>query len=1335
MNKHLIPQYAHTYQTFSDYQDSRPDNTDIYGRSKKIIAEDLLNFERLFILGEPGYGKTTLMSQLRHILKSKEINFHYHNGVEDIEPHKIKNGIKYFLLDALDENKEVIATFLKVDEYCSDKDIKLIISNRSHYILTIRHLLTTGKFSFIKLQAFSDEQISSYLKLTLDPKKIDANNIKSLIDKTKANLHTSILCVPRYLSEFSKYIQQHKLTYRELGLLNKSQLFELVFYYKLEHDGKKKQNANQKYLTKRVLERLSLVMEIHGLNQISKEDFITFLDQTDSNISLIFLNTIDLDDLLDRVLKSTDGYLQFENTEFQEYLAAKEIVRLGYRFQTVYDLMIHPELKILSPHWIDVLNFAIDLDPEFVKPIITFIRYRKHEAIDHKLIEIIMTVRPDHFDKDFRRLFFNTVFDYYSAKGKLIYHIHERLAAYIDSNDTDILRPLYRLPELTDAVRHIQSNQILLIESLANQHLLGKEDIHIWTTYLIELVRQDELYSMQNTAFYGLIAMESIKPLLTLIAEFEQKEDYLLNNLISALTRSCPNAPEFVQLIIRCLHKPRRLDHLDVAIDNLSSESAIFQLFDTFNQYPQTFKGNTFRYGSSFYQLFNSVQKLNQTKIDETIEEFLIQMLKEPGTAIHMPEMLQRALVYLVNKDTSVIKKIIALASFPYAASEITQHLVGFIDLKAFRLIEKALIDGDNQYRLNDTIYKVKYKLEQQERSKIYQYIDQKYLQVWAKEPKETIAKQPSKPSAIRQLRDYYSDDSNCFFPALIPYFVLHADEILPTLEESDRLELVKVIETQLDNYNPERFSITTKEESPTRTSIFHNNEIWFGIETYFKAAYLLDRKDILQKYRIKLLKTVPRIDVYENTGITKLKELIEAIGPITSEDINILHDFCMDRTDDLLVLSSKSIATVARTFKLQELNPVLNMLIYNAKVKVFEKEELIKVFGEIAIGESDRQSLKQMFKTLKRKLKDLANAALISTYREKTAIQWRFKELKLRVRKFDSDHKYNGSRGVSTFEMEMERPEFPNCLYGIDMPEIYRNMLDLLTFSFELRDKKDQFSYSTYLQKIVYQYFKSYVSENVIDDLRSTIARFPIPEQTYSFNAHLDELLTDLFNQKKRPEPFINAIQGLNHILAKVYLPINSHQELKEKILSIINKDIKNLIENDGFYRLSEDIKTKLDSSNAKVGETIIQKTLKIAFEKALLEHGMRKTDIYREVENQGGLRYDYLINYGLYGPIMVELKLLHNNEIQSPKQRSEYKKKMAKYMGDNNQMGIYLIFQIHNEARHLANYRKMVTEYTNLHNLDIQLLKCYDDEPITLKQAKKVKPIPKAKKNTSVS
>ncbi|PTS95658.1 hypothetical protein DBR11_20995 [Pedobacter sp. HMWF019] len=569
------------------------------------------------------------------------------------------------------------------------------------------------------------------------------------------------------------------------------------------------------------------------------------------------------------------------------------------------------------------------------------------------------------------------------------------------------------------------------------------------------------------------------------------------------------------------------------------------------------------------------------------------------------------------------------------------------------------------------------------------------------------------KLTPISELRKFYVKDKTQYNTGLIPFFIQHFQDLLPQLKPKDVQILAEVIDTKLERYTPERFELKGLSHSSGQISYTHNNSESLQAEIFFKSALILGRNDLLIKYREKLLKKLPRLDIYHNNH-PKMPSLLEAIGHISEKEQLLIYEYWLARKDDLLVYSARSFAEVILELKSVQLSPILLALIDNKKVNEFDKREVLDAFAKLAQSDSDRQALSRIFLTNSNggdpKLADIANACLVSRFTDPHAISWRIDQLKSRMRDFDDDHKYNGLRAVSDFESEMDRPQLGKCLYGIKSDQIRIAVTDLLYYSFEIRTRKLQFRYSHYLQQIIYEYFKSILSRNELLALRKSVAAYPDQGRTYGFTQYLDRLTIDLHELTPTAEPFLTAIHSLNDTMAKKYVQISSHSELKDLISKIFRNEISNLIENEGFYRVA----SKLQDANTeqyKPSEAIIQKTLKLALEKALMENGLRKSDIHREVQTYDDKRFDYLISYGLYGPIVVELKLLHNPEIQIESKRKSYKPKLKQYLSANHSQGIYAVFQLTKNQKHKDNYLKMMNEYEDIPGLEHILIKCLDN------------------------
>ena len=90
---------------------------------------------------------------------------------------------------------------------------------------------------------------------------------------------------------------------------------------------------------------------------------------------------------------------------------------------------------------------------------------------------------------------------------------------------------------------------------------------------------------------------------------------------------------------------------------------------------------------------------------------------------------------------------------------------------------------------------------------------------------------------------------------------------------------------------------------------------------------------------------------------------------------------------------------------------------------------------------------------------------------------------------------------------------------------------------------------------------------------------------------------------------------------------------------------------------------------------------------------------------------RTDILVKYGFIGPIMIELKLLDNDEIQNDSKRVEYKAKLNQYIKANHcDFSNYIIFQRRNETQNAINkYNNLVEEYNSIKNLKVEFINCY--------------------------
>lgn len=191
-------------------------------------------------------------------------------------------------------------------------------------------------------------------------------------------------------------------------------------------------------LLQRLLEKMAFVMEISRKDQISKDELYTILDGIKGNMTQMFIANFDLLYFESRILKDTDGTLQFENTELQEYLAAKELCRQDDIESVLYDVAVHKELKHIYPNWYDVIphiSYSKDRIHTFINVFRLIISYESN--LENVAFEnLLKYVDPSVLSIQQKEELFSIIFEHY-----------QRIPAYImwKSSMSNLLQKCYTI--------------------------------------------------------------------------------------------------------------------------------------------------------------------------------------------------------------------------------------------------------------------------------------------------------------------------------------------------------------------------------------------------------------------------------------------------------------------------------------------------------------------------------------------------------------------------------------------------------------------------------------------------------------------------------------------------------------------------------------------------------------------------------------------------------------------------------------------------------------------------------------------------------------------------
>ncbi len=367
---------------------------------ENVGISDVAQGKRNLISGEPGVGKTELLHKLRDFLTGKGISNHLvdlkdSQSIGMIAEYLISsNGVadRALLLDGLDEVKGTLfPSMLEKIEGVSKAapDLALYISSRS--VFMSRYGSSFPDYRVVTISPFTQEQVKEYLVAEGHrPSEVDA-----FLGRIMSFSHNMLVVqIPRYLLLLSKFLSKKQIS--SVAQLSRNEIFEYFIYEKLQLEEKRRDVDSRAEITKRLLEKIALTMEVYQANTISKDELMTFVDELESDLKLVALGKLDLQELFDKsLLKNNHDSIEFDNTEFQEYLAAKEITRFADPRWAAFTFAVEPNVQEIHPSWFNALTFLVDMHPDLLEQLIEFSGLRGTKIADEGLIAFLSKIDPN----------------------------------------------------------------------------------------------------------------------------------------------------------------------------------------------------------------------------------------------------------------------------------------------------------------------------------------------------------------------------------------------------------------------------------------------------------------------------------------------------------------------------------------------------------------------------------------------------------------------------------------------------------------------------------------------------------------------------------------------------------------------------------------------------------------------------------------------------------------------------------------------------------------------------------------------------------------------------
>lgn len=1329
MSEYIIPNIR-KFDSIKDFNDA--ENHYIFYDTP---FNELFNLDRAFIIGEPGYGKTRMMKEIVKLSENygkssifvdlKKVQgsldeYIFKKSPIAIPTDEIKSEDKlvsnnlikssdfklgsldncFICLDALDEVRSDSITVMieNIKEFMTlYPNTFIFISCRLNHFKKYQELFTDLDFAYVLIKSFSIEQTKQYLNRF----NFHGENLDKLTKILRFDSRQLIIQVPRYLQMIGVLAKDKGIDY--ISQLNIADIFEYFIYNKLNEESKKIEKRHIEIL-KRILEKIALVMEIYQTNTLTKDELITFFDDIDSNLGLSFLNQVPLDILYDRsLLKDNIDSIEFENTEFQEYLAAKEILRMGRVDQIVFDLAIDKNLREIYPSWFNTLKFLIDLDMTLLKSILDFGTSKSAVVRDEGYHKLLTSVQAERLSTELRIDIFEDVFNYYQSVLHWIdYSIAESLSYYIDSSIINILSKDIDNP-LCKALYIRRVNSVSIITHLLERGILEIEQITYWKLKLVEFandsnpsLRRLSINALRNFNDLSLLKQIKTKSLST------TKIDY--DELISACVDINPNDEYTIKVIleglknrtntvIKCISKINS----GIGIENLfkllmSDEVALYEFLDECKK------------GEKYYLcLLENIRKVLDSELLEVLHSFIISAFKgrSPWRA-EDSDIIKQISMLLKEKNERYIFDLISKIK---GVLELHDKIMDFVNIFS-AIIEKEdveeFIDEMSSFKSGVraalfTLQAVKF--TKRKNSEIIYEEGRKFFSKEYSEAEINWGKQSRKKHeptmALKDFRFKLEPSKGKYMPDVFSFYKSHKEELQKEISYEDKERLIALVKGSVfEVFDPRVQRLVIQEKN--------KNSMTYTVDTFMnvfgdciKIAY--DLNIDISKYREKIVAYIP----------FGYSEDLEAIFPLipnpSNDEIKILLNVYNEkRDDDLAKFSPSNFIEACKAYNFtSKAAKILEGFIQQEEFIIHDRVTSLELLASL---EGRSKYLEEIFVTYSQnkqsesyKLAECANENLISRYLDNDAILWRLDQVKHRAFSF-SEPNTEGAHWVSPQEQELNEKKFAFPIMNLKNPDYKKLYLDILSYSFlKLQENGDYYHYSRYLWQIVIAYFdglKELKTYSHLNDLEKYVDKYCSAYKEINFFEYkINELRQAYSIYLGKPNNISSCIKKYNSLKAFKYLDIVTPEDLKNILVSIIKNELRDWIEYEGAY--------KFIGQNKGNQETLIQKTIKTQLENCMLRRGFRENEVtfIREPQLLDEKRIDILVFYGFVGPILIELKRVDNKEITNDKERELYKHKfLNSYIrGTKSHYGIFLLFN-DNDKYTLSEYlHKLEDTYNN--------------------------------------
>ena len=1242
---------------------------------------------RNLIIGEPGVGKTLLLGKVQEYLRQRNVSTRLIVLKDDTALASIDGFVsstaptqKALLLDGLDEVRgNLFPSILKKieDVSRSQPDISLFVSSRSVFVN--KHEGSFPEYRFVSISPFTRSQVRNYL--------IEAghrtSDIDTFLDRVMSfNRSTLVIQIPRYLFLLNDYLVKNDIA--SVKEVFRNQLFEYFIYSKLELEDERL-NTSKRAITKRLLEKLALTMELYQTNTISKDEFITFLDDLQSDLKLAALAQIDLDTLFDKsLLKDNRDSIEFENTEFQEYLAAKEITRFPDPRLAAFAFAVEPNINDLHPSWFNTLTFLVEMHPELLEPLVEFSGIRGEKVIDEAFVSFLSRINTNKVAAGLKKRLFKDLLNYHQRRLQWLPESSApSVSDLFDISEENLLQSeVSRARSETGSKRFIPLGNISLIvgELLKSGANVDRE---FWRKELLEFASdQNDNGVLQRRALFALTNLKDPSVIAELSPNLMRSDESVRRAFLQVCIAIDPESP----ISLGYFFEATRGGDIEgrYGLYALQSASALKRFLSTFNtddDFRTAFLEMTSVFKDQDGVIVDNISKVLDDDLTVLCEEAIAVSLEHDvahyavrsAFIVGLGKMLKRKTPGFFARIIDRIRRKRQGAGFFFAID----FIAAILDRPDVAPLIAAMTAAGEQ----QSAFGVMQRVRSSGRSGAEEiFADGKanlplQYKMWessAQAAEETPAV-AFESRILDEFRRYLEPAPKQYNPAVFGYYLQYEQTLKPLVSQQDKQRLERLLKgSVLNSIDPGDYDLTvTGEQGGHTTSYVVSSHI-----SVFGSALLVAYRLVLDvgEFRQRIINYIPF--AYSD----HLQAILKLCPNITTAELGKVISIYSERKSDLWRHQPGNLVYTAEQYHVVAAAPVLKVLARESALAVDVRVRALKVAESLV---PDREFLRQAFSAFSAStnagdatVADTATELLISAYSDPDAIRRRLRAVIERAVPFVTPA---GAHAVSSLEEEITGGGgFAGPLGKVRTRGFEDDYLKLLDHAMQLWSKgKPFYQYASYLWNIVYAYFdnlKECGSYEPLNALERKITSLRNAEGSNWLAAKMIQLRRIYLGFLGRPQNIGEAIrqynQGRNHDNKKI---VNSG-DLAYQLQEVISTDLTRWIQAEGAYDLL--LTGKVYKARVQQYEKLVQKTLKSQLENILLKRGFQ-VEVLREPQLLDEKRIDLLVRYGFTGPIVIEVKLTSHTDMQTSRpERSTSYASMKRYMdGYGASHGFFLV------------------------------------------------------------